>query len=363
MNVDLKDYFPSINFGRVRGLFLAMGAAEDAATVLAQICCHQGQLPQGAPTSPVVSNMICWKMDRQLADLAKVHNCNYGRYADDLTFSKKRGDFPSEIGYIDEADERAILGKQLREIIEANGFVPHPDKTWLFNRQHRQMVTGLVVNSKTNVPRNFVRQLRAMIHAWEKFGLDKADAEYQGQYREGTPGDTPPFNLVVRGKMAFLKVVKGVADPVYRNFQRRLVRADESYIEVMEQENAIVSKRDVFISHASEDKDALVRELASKLIAEGITVWHDEYEIKLGDDLLGKIDDGLVCSKFGVIVFSPNYFAKKKTWTRREYSGLVAAEDVDKSRRIIPVWFEITREELFKKSPMIANRLALLIRR
>ena len=111
--------------------------------------------------------------------------------------------------------------------------------------------------------------------------------------------------------------------------------------------------------HASEDKKTLVKELADKLIAAGITVWYDEYEVKLGDDLLHKIDEGLVHSQFGVIVFSPFYFAAKKTWTLREYSALVAGEDVDKAKRIIPVWHNITREELYKKSPIIVNRLAL----
>ena len=361
LNVDLKDFFPSVNFGRVRGLFLALKASKDAATVLAQICCHQGKLPQGAPTSPVVSNMICAKMDRLLSELAKTHNCKYSRYADDLTFSLKRGGFPPEIGYIDEVDGRAILGKRLREIIEQSGFIPHPDKTWLFSQFHKQMVTGLVVNRKKNVPRKFVRQLRAMIHAWEAFGLAKAQAEYHEKYRKGKPGETPPpFDLVVRGKMEYLKMVKGMADSVYLNLQRRLVRADESYFAVMEKENSQMKKRDVFISHASEDKKDLVKELAEKLIAEGITVWYDEYEIKLGDDLLLKIDEGLAHSQFGVVVFSPNYFAKKKTWTPKEYSALMAGEDVDKSRKIIPIWYKITREELFKKSPMIANRFALL---
>src|SRR5262249_40547001 len=74
LNVDLKDFFPSINFGRVRGLFISLKAAPAAATVLAQICCHRGALPQGAPTSPVVSNMICARMDRQLLSLARKHH-------------------------------------------------------------------------------------------------------------------------------------------------------------------------------------------------------------------------------------------------------------------------------------------------
>ena len=207
-----------------------------------------------------------------------------------------------------------------------------------------------------------MRQLRAMIHAWAKFGLKHAEAEYHANYFRGQKrrGEPPPFGPVVRGKMEFLKMVKGVRDPVYRGLQRRLVESDSTYLAVMQKENAQMLERDVFISHAYEDKAAVAKELADRLLAAGINVWHDEYEVKLGQDLLYKIDEGLVHSQFGVIIFSPDFFAAKKTWTAKEYSGLVAGEDTDKEKRIIPVWHNITREEIAKKSPTIANRLALL---
>jgi len=201
-----------------------------------------------------------------------------------------------------------------------------------------------------------------MIHAWKVHGLEKAEAEYQARFsRTQMRGGRPaPFSLVVRGKMEFLKMIKGMTDPVYRLLQQRFVEVDPDYFTIMQKENTLMNYRDVFISHASEDKDAVAKELADQLIAEGVSVWYDEYSIRLGDDILHKIDEGLVNSRFGVIIFSPNFFAAKKTWTLREYSGLVAGEDVDKSKRIIPVWHKITREDLYKKSPTIANRLALL---
>jgi RNA-directed DNA polymerase len=362
LNVDLKDFFPTINFGRVRGLFMHLKASSAAATVLAHICCHKDALPQGAPTSPIVSNMICGRMDRELLILAKNYHCAYTRYADDLTFSKKSGAFPPELARRDEEDRRTILGQELRSIIEGNGFRPHPEKIWLFDRQQRQVVTGLIVNAKRNVRREWVRQLRAMIHAWCKHGLELAEAEYQAKYFRGQKrgGNPAPFASVVRGKMEFLKMVKGFTDPVYRNLQRRLVVADPDYFSIMQAENALMLKRDVFISHASEDKDGIARDLADRLIAEGITVWYDEYAIRLGDDIFHKISEGLAHSKFGVIIFSPNFFAAKKTWTPRELSALVAAEDGDKARRILPIWYNITHAELLAKSPMLVNHRALL---
>lgn len=362
LNVDLRDFFPSINYGRVRGLFLALGCSPKAATILAHLSSHKNELPQGSPSSPIISNMICARLDRQLHKLAKAHHCRYSRYADDLSISKRTGCFPVDLAYFDEADKRTVLGKPLRDIIESNGFAPHPGKTWLFTRQHRQMVTGLVVNSKLNVPRDFVLQLRGMINAWAKFGLQAAQSEYHGKHCRShkADGSAPPFDKVVLGKMEFLKMVKGSPDMVYKGVQQRLVIADPNYLDIMKQENDSMKKRDVFISHAYEDKADVAKELADSLIAEGITVWYDEYSVQLGDDLLHKIDEGLVHSQYGVIIFSPNFFKAKKTWTFREYSGLVAGEDADKTKRIIPIWHNISKEELTQKSPTIANRYALL---
>jgi RNA-directed DNA polymerase len=122
-NVDLKDFFPSINFGRVRGMFTAIpyNLNPDVATVLAQICCFDNQLPQGAPTSPIISNMICAKMDSQLRRLAQSHRCIYTRYADDITFSTSMRGFPDALASVNPAGQMEV-GSELRRIIEENGF-------------------------------------------------------------------------------------------------------------------------------------------------------------------------------------------------------------------------------------------------
>lgn len=101
-NVDLSDFFPSINFGRVRGFFIKnkyFSLDAGTATLLAQIICHNNGLPQGAPTSPVVSNLIASNIDITLNRLAKRHRCSYTRYADDLTFSTNRREFSAEIAF------------------------------------------------------------------------------------------------------------------------------------------------------------------------------------------------------------------------------------------------------------------------
>ncbi len=97
--IDIEDFFPSITAARVRGLFLSFpfGYPDEVATTLARVCCHRDALPQGAPSSPIISNYICRGMDRQLAKLAIGHGCYYSRYADDLVFSTDRSLFPTGV--------------------------------------------------------------------------------------------------------------------------------------------------------------------------------------------------------------------------------------------------------------------------
>ncbi len=225
LNLDLKDFFPSVNFGRVRGMFMATpyGLNPDVATVLAQICCHDNQLPQGAPTSPIVTNMLCAKMDSQLRRLAKECKATYTRYADDITFSTTLPKFPEELAYIvkDENGDRVVLGDDLLNIIAENGFEINQQKVRLQTRGNHQEVTGLTTNQFPNVDRNYVRQVRAMLHAWAKFGLAAAEKEYHEKYdhKERLPiKGKPTFKQVLRGKIEFIGMVRGKDDAIYQKY-------------------------------------------------------------------------------------------------------------------------------------------------
>jgi hypothetical protein len=232
----------------------------------------------------------------------------------------------------------------------------------LNGNKRRQTVTGLTVNEQCNVPRRFVRQVRAMIYAWATIGHKLAGAEHAAKYygRRGRKGDIPPIESIIRGKLEFVKMVRGVDDPVYRNLQTQFLCVCPAYFDVMREENEAMNHRDFFISHASEDKDAIARPLAHALIAAGFTVWFDEYEIRIGDSIRKKIDEGLVRSTFGIVILSTSFFATKKLWTQREVDGLTAREDADGKSRILPIWHRITQAEVASVSPTLAGLRALL---
>jgi TIR domain len=115
-----------------------------------------------------------------------------------------------------------------------------------------------------------------------------------------------------------------------------------------------VKNWDAFISHASEDKD-VVLELSGALRAAGLLIWIDQQELRLGDSLSEKIDEGLAASRFGIVVLSPSFIAKR--WPRQELNGLMAREESGR-KVILPVWHEINKETLAAYSPMLADRLA-----
>lgn len=182
LNIDLKDFFDSFNFGRVRGFFIKNRNFEldpHVATVIAQIACHENKLPQGSPCSPVITNLICHALDIRLAKLASKHSCVYTRYADDITISTRERDFPAEI--MAEEDGRYTPGKKLHGEIERAGFFINPDKTRIQYKDSRQDVTGLVVNKKPNVKKEYWRIVKSQCNELFKSGmfLEETDHDFE----------------------------------------------------------------------------------------------------------------------------------------------------------------------------------------
>lgn len=178
VNVDLRDFFPSVSYRRVKGLFRKLGYAEEVATLLGLLCTEpdtvqtvmdgvtyyvaQGtrHLPQGAPTSPAITNLLCRRLDQRLAGFAAKHRLTYTRYADDLTLSAPPGT-EAQVGAM-----LAVLTKVARE----EGFAVHPDKISVKRRGRRQEVTGLVVNQRVAIDRDTLRRFRAVLYQVEKDG-------------------------------------------------------------------------------------------------------------------------------------------------------------------------------------------------
>lgn len=169
LNLDLQDFFPSFNFGRVRGYFIKnkhFELNEDVATVIAQIACYQNSLPQGSPCSPIIADMIAQILDVRLVQLAKKYRLTYSRYADDLTFSTNQKTFPTEIAQrTGESGPEWILGPSLISSVSKCGFSVNTTKTRMQYRNSRQLVTGLTVNKKVNIRPEYYRQARAMCHS------------------------------------------------------------------------------------------------------------------------------------------------------------------------------------------------------
>lgn len=167
LNLDLEDFFPSFNFGRVRGFFIKdkrFRLNEKVATVIAQIACHNNELPQGSPCSPIISNLIGHLLDVRLVRLAEKYKCTYSRYADDLTFSTNRNEFPPALATQNPEKRQWELGWPLVKEIQDAGFKVNNDKTRMQLRGSRQETTGLVVNQKVNIKSEYYRKARAICH-------------------------------------------------------------------------------------------------------------------------------------------------------------------------------------------------------
>jgi hypothetical protein len=174
LNLDLEDFFPSFNFGRVRGFFIKnrdFMLHQDVATIVAQIACHGNVLPQGSPCSPVISDLLAHLLDVRLTKLAKKHSATYSRYADDLTFSTNQKEFPSDLAHIvGDGPPEWVLGAALEQEIKAAGFKINVAKTRMQCRPSRQTVTGLTVNTKVNIRSDYYKAARSMCHSLFRTG-------------------------------------------------------------------------------------------------------------------------------------------------------------------------------------------------
>ena len=193
LNVDLENFFPTFNFGRVRGYFIKnkdFALNLKVATVIAQIACDGTALPQGSPCSPIISDLLAHLLDVKMLQLARKFKCTYSRYADDLTFSTNRSDFPFQLAYqLDDNSSAWVLGDALLDQIHRAGFSVNHKKTRMQYRGSRQIVTGLVVNEKINIRADYYRATRNMcsgLFATGSFHKSDAIPDQAGNMPKGT---------------------------------------------------------------------------------------------------------------------------------------------------------------------------------
>jgi retron-type reverse transcriptase len=212
IKLDLKDFFPTVHYRRVKGLFEHLGYADEVAATLAGLTTYRpklanghvvwpGLLPQGAPTSPALANLACRRLDQRLSKLAAKFGAVYTRYADDLTFSFRQ-------------NPEVRIGRFLwwvDGICQQEGFTERADKRRILRAKHQQRVTGLVVNEKVNVPREDRRRFRAILHNCAKHGI------------ESQARGNPDFKAYLAGYAAYVHMVDPALGKAYLDEVARLI--------------------------------------------------------------------------------------------------------------------------------------------
>lgn len=254
-NIDLKDFFHSFDRNRVKLAlmyepFNLKGDKEPLAFLLASLCTHpfeidgeiRNVLPQGSPTSPTLTNILCKNLDRRLNGLASRFGVTYTRYADDITFSSLHNIYNDE-----------LFQQELKRIIEEDQkLVINPKKTRLQKSGYRQEATGLIVNDKVNVSRRYIKQIRMWLYYWEKYDYEHAQKIFKQDYSKDK-GHVKNMNAelvnVLTGKLEFLGMVKGKEDATYMALKGRIDRLtglkeakDNEKIDLEGVINTIISK-------------------------------------------------------------------------------------------------------------------------
>ena len=245
-NIDLKDFFPSIEQARVwKRLQLApFNFPVAIANLIAGLCAMKESrqeetgiikyayiLPQGAPTSPIITNMICDKLDRRLGGLARRFGLKYTRYADDITFSSMHNVY----------QKNGEFRKELRRIIKDQGFTINDSKTRLQKRGTRQEVTGIIVCNKLNVTQKYVRDVRNILYMWDRYGYNVAYGKFFPKYKEEKghiKKGNPDLINVIDGKLMYLKMVKGEEDSVYSKLYEKFCKLTNKEIIKQKTNNA-----------------------------------------------------------------------------------------------------------------------------
>ncbi|WP_165723589.1 MULTISPECIES: TIR domain-containing anti-phage reverse transcriptase [Pseudoalteromonas] len=364
LNIDLKDFFHSVNFGRVQGIFKSVpfNMGVPAATVLAQICTYKGRLPQGASTSPVLSNLASTSLDRKLTKIAKKFHLVYTRYADDITFSSNK---PFSQAIIEKSkldDEQYIykVGNVLEAAVISSGFSINHKKTRLQHKSQRQEVTGLVVNKGVNINRKFIRKTRAMINEWGKNLIEAEKRFIKVRYHaekseiDMSKLDGSIYKRAVYGNLSFIRMVRGEDHSPYLTLCKKVLELDNNPPAFINKLKGIFEMYDVFICHASEDKESVALPLYESLKKRNINAFIDCFAINWGDSLVAKINTALQKSKYVIAIISED--SVKKSWPMKELNAVLSAEIGAENTKLLPLMVG-DGDALISQLPLLADKL------
>lgn len=343
LNLDLQDFFHSINFGRVQGIFKnnPFNMGNSAATVLAQLCTYNKRLPQGACTSPVLSNLASATLDKRLIQIAKKFKLTYTRYADDITFSSNRH-FSTLIvqkELLANGDFKYRVGDILDQAIIKSGFTINHKKTRLQHKSQRQEVTGLIVNEGVNINRKFIRKTRAMINEWSKNLLEAEKRFIKIRYHASDTAlsinklDGSIYKRAVYGNLSFIKMVKGDDHSPYLTLCKKVLELDTNPPPFIAKLKGTFEMYDIFICHASEDKEKVAIPLYEALEAKNIPCFIDSIGIRWGDSIVGKINTALQRSRFVLAIISEDSLSK--SWPMKELNAVLSTEINCDERKLV----------------------------
>ena len=202
LNLDINDFFGSITYKHIFKLFRGspFNFPEQLAAATSLLCTYNGKLPQGAPTSPVLSNLVFRKLDENIFNFCQAFNITYTRYADDLTFSTNEPAFG--------ITAMTTFKNQIEKYLSVGNFKLNEEKICLRTDKQKQIVTGIKVNKKLNLDRTYKKQVRAMLHDCRKNGLEKAAEKYFMKWRPNEKVDPVKFLEILKGKLAFIESVE-----------------------------------------------------------------------------------------------------------------------------------------------------------
>jgi len=219
LNLDIENFFDQFNFGRVRGFFIKdnrFSLNPNVATTIAQIACFDDKLPQGSPSSPHIANLCSTFFDLRMVRFLRPLKCRYSRYADDITISTDLSEFPSSIAIKDDIHPKGwTVSDKMDDLFQRSGFKINSSKLRVSRYFSRQTVTGLVVNDRPNVPREFYTTTRAMCHR-----LFKGNPVEVREFCDGfgnncdpqTPAEEPDAIRHLEGRLAYIDYVRERAD-------------------------------------------------------------------------------------------------------------------------------------------------------